>query len=264
MFGKRVGPGSRSAWIAVMGLAFGLHIGAAVAAPATITCSSDPNIFNTAFNGSTGVLANNDKDAHWEVTDMQPKASPIPSAPPAGVTWFPAVVGNAASFAWNAPPYTTANWISREFGTSLSGDWYYRYQFNLDPSVDASQFVLNMGFMADNSIAEVYVNGVAQSTKISGLPQVALAGSYVYGGFVLAHQANLTLNHDWKTGLNELVVLVHSDLDYEGFAAYITAPPVCRAAPISSPAAVPTLTTWSLALLAMVLGSFGWRVGRQR
>lgn len=204
---------------------------AVFAAPPVVTCNpADTNIFNTAYNGANGILADGAQDSQWQVSDMQPKVVGTSSPPPAGLTWNPAHVGNLASFAWNGSPYGTANWISREAGPSGDGDWYYRYEFILDPAVNPAAFRLNMNFMADNSVAEVFVNGALQS-GLSGVPQAGNLDGYQFQGYLWANRSQALLTQNWVTGLNTVVVRVQSDHDYEGFLAAIEPGPVCGTAP---------------------------------
>ncbi|MBT1681909.1 DUF7927 domain-containing protein [Curtobacterium flaccumfaciens] len=211
----------------------------AMAATPTVTCTTDPNIFNTGFNAATGgVLPNNAKDANWQVAGMYAPAATV-SMPPTNAAWAAANVGRLVG-AWNESPYGNANWISQQTIANSSqggvaGDWYYRYQFNLDPTVDPTQFQLAMDFMADNSVAEVFVNGAAQSGKTTGLPQAPLAGpnppnnttSYYYPGFVTAAAASTTLKNDWRTGLNTIIVQIKSGPDAEGFDAQVRPSVLC-------------------------------------
>src|SRR4051812_36042021 len=54
----------------------------------TVTCSSDPSVFNTGYNAATaGKLGFGATDANWEVTARQEVLSGT-SMPPPGVTWF--------------------------------------------------------------------------------------------------------------------------------------------------------------------------------
>jgi uncharacterized repeat protein (TIGR01451 family) len=136
------------------------------------------------------------------------------------------VVGNQAPGAWAASPYGNAQWISQAGTGGSNGDWYYRFQFNLDPAVDPSAFSLKMNFLADNDVAEVYVNGVAQSGQTTGIPQNT-SDPYHYAGFTLAHAAQTTLNHNWRTGTNTIVVQMKSFGPAEGFDAQIVPSAVC-------------------------------------
>jgi len=225
-------PPPRQSWrtaLAIAGLVFSQ---ATLAAPPTLSCNSNASILNTGYNAGTGfILPDGSPDAHWEVSDMQPPTGAI-QPPPASINWGPAYVGNLVPSAWAASPFGNANWISRE-GASIdkrspNGDWYYRYQFYLDPAVTPSSFSLAMKFNSDNSVGEVYVNGVAQSGQTTGLPQ---PGGYYGTGYASAQAASTTLNHNWQTGLNTLVVQIQSGADYEGFMAQMAANAVCDSTP---------------------------------
>lgn len=224
-------PPPRQSWCTAAAIAGLLFSQAALAAPPTLSCNSNASILNTGYNGSNGVLPDGSPDAHWEVSDMQPPSGVI-QPPPASINWGPAYVGNLVPSAWAASPFGNANWISREGASvnkqSPNGDWYYRYQFYLDPAVSPSSFALSMKFNSDNSVSEVYVNGVAQSGQTTGLPQ---PGGYYGTGYASAQAASTTLNHNWQTGLNTLVVQIQSGADYEGFMAQMAANAVCDSKP---------------------------------
>lgn len=193
--------------------------------PPVLTCRSNPSVLNTGFNPTTGGwLATGSSDLNWEVTARQPSTSPFTSvpAPDPGLTWYPARVGNLVPGTWVSSPFGAANWISRESGTSTTGDWYYRVRFEIDPSINISSFSLPMSFYADNAVAEVWVNGVAQSGLSTGVPQYNTSSTwYTRPGFRAGQQAAAVLDHSWQTGLNEMVVLVKSGTPYEGFLAVV-------------------------------------------
>jgi uncharacterized repeat protein (TIGR01451 family) len=197
-----------------------------------VSCTSDPSIFNTGYNVATGgVLSSGSNDANWRVAGpfFTPSGTSPPALatpPPAGASFGPAVVGNQAPGAWAASPYGNAQWISQAGTGGNNGDWYYRYQFRLDPSVDPSKFSLKMNFLADNDVAEVYVNGVAQSSQTTGIPQNT-SNPYLYQGYTFANRAQTTLNHNWQTGLNSIVVQIKSFGPAEGFDAQIVPSAVC-------------------------------------
>lgn len=201
----------------------------------TVTCQSDPNIFNTGYNAATGgILADNVKDPNWEVAGpfAIPSLPTSVSLPPASASWSQANVGKLVA-PWADSPYGNAQWVSQQTiaaPVSPSGDWYYRYNFTLDPSVDPAIFSLGMDFMADNNVAEVFVNGVAQSSKTTGLPQApAAADGYQYLGYVTANASSTTLSNDWQTGANTIIVQIKSNLPMEGFDAQIRPTPLCPA-----------------------------------
>lgn len=125
------------------------------AAVPTISCTSDPNLFNTGYDALTGgVLPNNALDANWTVggpTNSGTTTTPptLTSMPPSGMIFSPANVGPIAGSAYSSSPYGNAQWISQQTmasPTSLEGDWYYEYQFDLSSSVAVSTFKLNMNY----------------------------------------------------------------------------------------------------------------------
>ena len=63
----------------------------------------------------------------------------------------------------------------------------------LDPGVIPSSFALGIDYYADNSIFNVFINGVSQTGLVPGLPQNA-SNPYFYGGFQAGNQAHVVLN----------------------------------------------------------------------
>lgn len=201
----------------------------------TVTCSSDSDIFNTGYNAATGgKLPALSRDANWEVTPRQAVPSPplATSMPTASVGWRDAFVNNLAPGAWTESPFNNAEWISRErydnarSGISSTGDYYYRYRFTLDGEVDPSTFAIHLDFHADNTVTEVYVNGVPQSSKTVGLPQNGFS-PYNHTGFRANNRAQTTLGHDWQTGANEIVVHIKTSAPAEGFLTQARPVGVC-------------------------------------
>lgn len=202
-----------------------------------VTCTSDPNVFNTGYDSSTGgVLSSGALDANWQVAG--PFDTPSGTSPPSEAVPLPSGAQFSAAYvsdtngAYVTSPYGNATWISQTVSTQQSvsdGDWYYEYQFSLDPSVDPSTFALTMDFLADNEIAEVYVNGVAQSSLTTGLPQdQGATNPYGYRGFYPASAAaQTTLNHDWVTGPNTIVVQMKSGSPDEAFDAQLRPSALC-------------------------------------
>ena len=200
----------------------------AVAAPPTVTCATDANIFNTGYDAATGtVLKDGKEDANWEVAGRYDMTDPVEktSLPPADAVWEKPKLGNAAPGYWSDSPYGNAQWIAKE-STSADGDWYYRYRFTLDPAVRPADFALSMNFLADNTVAEVYVNDVPQSTKTNGLPQNA-DDPYHYVGYNIDQASKTFLNHDWRTGENTIIVHIKSGNPAEGFLAQVRPSLLC-------------------------------------
>ncbi|RWZ46121.1 DUF11 domain-containing protein, partial [Labedella phragmitis] len=197
-----------------------------------VDCTTDGNIFNTGYNAATGgVLPDNAKDANWDVIGPFGTGSYPVQMPPAGQTWASANVGNIVPSAWAASPYGNAQWISQQTiasPNSPTGDWYYRYAFVLDPDVSPESLKLDLSFYADNNVAEVFVNGVPQSGKTTGLPQApAGTNQYLYAGFQLQNGAETSLGDDWRTGPNEIIVQLKSGQPMEGFLAQFRPSAIC-------------------------------------
>jgi uncharacterized repeat protein (TIGR01451 family) len=217
----------------------------------TVTCTSDPNIFNTGYDAATGGILgpNGTDDAEWQVSQgVQDVGGTTPvtatSLPGSSVAFEPAVVGNDApqlagstgNDYWASSPYDNAQWISQKYvapsggvdgvNDTQTGDFYYEYQFNLDPAVDPSSFSLSIDYLADNTVSQVWVNGVSQSSQTTGLPENA-SNPYFFQGYLFANAAKTTLNHDWQTGTNTIVVEIKSAPNDEGFLAQVRPSALC-------------------------------------
>src|SRR5882724_1106040 len=172
-----------------------------------LSSPSDAPLVNTAYNGMGGFLASG-TDTHWQVGLGDPTGPA--SVPPA--SWIPAFVFHSP--AWVPSPFTNANWISYYVdGHQISDhvDAYFRYTFNLASSVNPSTFVLDMNFYADNGVAAIYINGIAQG----GLPSV----DYGTKGFVKGAEVHVRLDNSWRPCNNEIIVYVKSGSPYLGFLA---------------------------------------------
>ncbi|MGO4535858.1 DUF7927 domain-containing protein [Leifsonia sp. 2MCAF36] len=210
-----------------------------------VTCTTDPVIFNTGYNSTSGgQTADGSTDERWtvaggfdglnHVTTTTGPTGPSPAAlPPAGTTYAPAYAGKVNTL-WANSQSGKSQWISADYvppasGTNQStgyGDWYYRYQFNLDPVVDPASFQLDMSWLADNSVAGVWVNDIAQSG--ANLPQTPNT-PYIGGGFLAGGAATTSLAGNWQTGLNTILVQVKSFYAAEGFNAEVRSTALCPA-----------------------------------
>ncbi|MPZ17651.1 MAG: hypothetical protein GEV06_07045 [Luteitalea sp.] len=191
-----------------------------------ITCDSDSSLFNTAYDGAGGRLPVGQTDANWEVGQ-----GTFDGGPASVETWIPAWVVGQAVGAWTPSPFGNADWIDfypdgRQGAANV--DHYFRYQFELDPSVDPATFGIGIDFYTDNSVQEVYINGAPQSTVLppGTIPQNP-DDPYFYGGFAQGNQASLLLTSGWQTGANELVIHVSSGPGWVGLLAQITATGLC-------------------------------------
>ncbi|MGN6427167.1 MAG: Ig-like domain-containing protein [Leifsonia sp.] len=204
----------------------------------TVGCTTDPVIFNTGYNSATdGQIADGAVDQRWTVAGgvdglyhtSTPKTGPSAAAlPPAGTTYAPAYAGKVNGL-WRDSQSGKSQWISANYAqfanqSAGAGDWYYRYQFNLDPKVDPASFQLNMSWLADNAVAGVWVNNVPQTG--ANLPQ-SPTDPYRAGGFTAGNEAVTSLAGSWQTGLNTILVQIKSDAPAEGFDAEVTSQALC-------------------------------------
>jgi len=151
-------------------------------------CNSNANLFNTGFNANTsGFLPDYSPDSYWTVTG--PVLTSGAGKPSDSATWTSASVNNLIPARWYSTPYFNSQWISQQnldnpfqVPQNSSGDWWYRLKFKLDASVNAATFQMPFDWSADNNIYEIYVNGVAQSTVTSGIPQSSIS-PYAFHGY---------------------------------------------------------------------------------
>jgi len=213
---------------------------AAAATIPTITCTTDPAIFNTGFNSASGgQTGNGSPDERWEAaggvaglnhSDVD-YTGPSGATYPTGASWAPAYAGKINN-AWADSQSGRSQWISANYvppsngqnQTNGGGNWYYRYQFNLAAQVDPASFRLDMSWLADNSVAAVWVNDVAQSG--ANLPQ-SPADPYNAPGFIRGQEAVTQMASNWRTGLNTILVQVKSNYPAEGFNAEVRSRALC-------------------------------------
>ncbi|PYE87818.1 DUF7507 domain-containing protein, partial [Phyllobacterium leguminum] len=177
--------------------------------PETVSCSTPGAYFNTGFNGTGGVKRSG-YDNYWQVAVGSRTgnygAAAIVTNPPAGPN------------GWAISPYNNAAWVSVASNAANPAgvtDFFYRYQFNLDPAVDPKSLALQMSYYADDTVAQVWVNGVAQN--ISASP-----------AYKIGQEAKGILNKGWKTGLNVITIDVKNGGGPGGFMAQITSAAICQ------------------------------------
>lgn len=187
-----------------------------------ITSAADAPLLNTAYDINSGGALTAGNDAHWEV------GLGTTAGPTSVTSWASALVVVNPTSAWIASPFNNAGWISPYVDGGHQGeniDVYFRYRFNLASSVNPASFSVKMDFYADNQVAEIWVNGVAQSTQPNGsgiLPQVGSPpdpdpyGTY---GFTKGAAVSITLDNSWRRCENEIIVHVKSSPGYIGFLA---------------------------------------------
>ncbi|MCD2165527.1 DUF11 domain-containing protein [Comamonas koreensis] len=210
-----------------------LAIGAMGAQAATVlpvSCSTDPNIFNTGYNPILrGTLPDGTVDTAWDVSaPIDSGNAALPPNGPLPTAFQDAFTGNLAPDAWSPSPFSNAQWISsRNQADTVTGDWFYRLRFELDASISPSGFQLAIDFLADNSAATVWVNGIALESSPSEDP-------YSLEGYRFANRTQMRLgapNVIWRPAgqTNEIIVQVKSNPDLEGFLAQVSSTALCPA-----------------------------------
>ncbi len=185
----------------------------------TVSCSTDPAIFNTGIDGTNGYSINSPKlplgatDAHWFIA---PADGPVTNASTAaGLSYTQGPLYRHP--AWYPSPFNNAEWIGVSWGKSY---YVYRYQFNLDPSVDPAGFNLNLSMYADNQVSRILVNDAVNDYTNNGT-------SLGIGGFQSNGKVSLVLNAGWKTGLNTLYVVTGNQGDPSGLLVQSTGTASC-------------------------------------
>lgn len=188
-----------------------------------IDCTSDPSFLNTGYDGAGGRLTSG-FDTNWDWGGGNGLFY-TPSTVPA---WADGVIVSAPVGTWAPSPYSNASWIAHNTdGTHPSPTpYYFRYLFELDPAVQADGFSVTLDFYADNSVSEIWINGVAQSPYLATIPQAPL-NPWFHPGFAVGAQATTTLDQDWQTGQNEIVVEIMSAPGQAGFLAQTTSTGFC-------------------------------------
>lgn len=175
----------------------------------TVATASGPpppaSLFNTANNGAGGILPGASPDATWEVAINNING-----------TYNPAVVMSSVPGSYYNSPWPDCDWISHTANGYYPSPatYYYRAQFDLpcftncgESYADDGVFCLNLDFFADNAVMEIYVNGVAQSANLTGIPpNTPTPGTYA--GFQLPNMVSVSLCQDWQPGTNSLVIQV--------------------------------------------------------
>ncbi|MFN0033782.1 MAG: hypothetical protein ACKVUS_01865 [Saprospiraceae bacterium] len=189
-----------------------------------IDSANDANLLNTASDGSGSVLALGTQDNFWEV------------ATALGGTWAPAVVCNETA-GWVSGPIGTSDWISlAQSNGQPEGEYFFRIRFVLCEGIDPKDFVLTAGVLADNSLQEIFVNGIAQGA----VPAVSFNNSN-------SKPVEIKVTGNWRHCVNELVFHVHNLGGPIGFIAQFAADELpaqlpcgeCKCEPVELPEVEP-------------------------
>lgn len=124
-------------------------------------------------------------------------------------------------------------WISFSASGEHSGNRHLFYKkdfelpcFNLCGKSydDDNSFCLNLDLYADNSIYEIYVNGVAQSANLGNIIPL-LPDPFNPVGHTQSDKTSVTLCNNWKAGSNSIVIQVASSATVVGLLVQIPANP---------------------------------------
>ena len=206
----------------------------------TIGCGATAEMFNTGYNLDTkGALGTGSLDLAWLASG--PFQGSVNTGLP--TTWSaqqvneitadPTSASGGIVFTEDLPTqgwtqaYVTSNSMVVPSGFSTASavisqtangrailgwvaDYAYMIQFNLAPEVAPSGVEILLTLLADNSVAAVYVNGIAQTG--THLPQSgSLDGRtpYDYSGYSTGN-ASIVMATGFKSGLNTILVQVKS------------------------------------------------------
>ncbi len=158
------------------------------------------------MDGSGRVLPPSSFDFNWKVA-----ANSI-----AGI-YNPAVVMDVRPPSYYNQSLSDYTWISISATGSHTGnqDFYYKKDFTLPcfnfcgkSYTEDNVFCLDLNIYTDNSIFEIYVNGIPQSGNLGNIfPLVNPYNPPVIAGAV---KTSVSLCKDWKPGINSIIVQVAS------------------------------------------------------
>ncbi len=221
---------------------FALFLAQAVcaqSAPATVDCTTNASVFNTAYDLVTGgalpVTAPNTPDPHWEASAD-------------GVNWSSALVSGRLAGVWAVSPFGNADWIAPSFTPPNYSPVYYRYRFNLDASVPLANFTVQYDFYVDDNLEAVSVNG---TQVLNFVTPTTPTGA---GGYTTASLTHIVISgNQWQTGPNEILLTTYNVTPPSGFMAQTTVTSTCPEvtktaipAPTSGPLSVGSTVTYTV------------------
>jgi gliding motility-associated-like protein len=128
--------------------------------------------------------------------------------------------------------YHSQHWISFSTAGEHLGDHYFFYKldFNLPCKNlcgksydDDNSFCLNLDLYADNSIFEIYVNGVAQSANLGNI--IPLPNPFNPLNHTASDKTPVSLCRNWKAGANTIIIELASSGTVAGMMAEASVDP---------------------------------------
>jgi gliding motility-associated-like protein len=172
-------------------------------------------LFNTASDGNGKTVTPGLADKKWKF-----------SMDSINGTYLPAIVMTSIPPDYYISPWIDCNWISINDQGSHSYDRsiFFKMDFELPcfnlcgRSYDSSNtFCLNLDVFADNSIFEIYVNGIPQSNHLGNL--IPKQDPYHFAGATKTAMTSFSLCQNWKAGSNSIIIQVVSSAPATGFLA---------------------------------------------
>jgi hypothetical protein len=207
------------------GFCFAAAVSTPVWAQQTISCTTDPAVFNTGIakdssgNYSANSLALNlgnpantsgEQDEQWKYYHEPPGSTnrdEVPSSFLNLASLSPAHVFYGLDNKRTKPTSGNAQW-SGNYPTAQTGIYWFIYEFNLDPGVDPDAFNASLRLNADDNIYHVFVN---DADNLS-LPK----GGFLTRGNYNNDPAFVALDRGWQAGPNRIAVVVDNTTGYAG------------------------------------------------
>jgi gliding motility-associated-like protein len=165
------------------------------------------NTFNSGTDRAGGVLPGSSQDLNWTVAMDSING-----------TYAPAIVMSQVPSGYYQSPYG-AGWISLNAEGQQTGQvdglFFFKTVFNLPCNNpcgvsynNPGTYCLGLDFFADNSIYEIYVNGIPQSPNLGGIIPVSNPYSPIQPAGTF--RVSLELCNNWQAGTNTLIIVVAS------------------------------------------------------
>lgn len=163
--------------------------------------------FNTGSDGKGRTVAPGGADLHWQVARDSING-----------VYQPALIMSAVPAVYYRSPWSDCAWISFSATGEHTADrfFFFRISFELPCFTpcgknfnDDNSFCLSLDMFADNSIYEIYVNGVPQSSRLQQQIPV-LPNPYKAEGAKENGKLFASLCSNWKAGTNTLIIQVAS------------------------------------------------------
>lgn len=179
--------------------------------------------FNTGSDGYGTTVRTAATDLHWKVAKDSINA-----------TYQPAVVMSVIPSVYYRSPWLDCAWISFSATGEHTADrmFFFKTSFELPCFTpcgksfnDDNSFCVSLDLFADNSIYEIYVNGVPQSSRLNNQVPV-LPNPYKADGAREHGKVFASLCSNWRSGTNTVVIQVASSATVVALLAQASVTPL--------------------------------------